>query len=303
MIYLGVEHLFFSSQAASLGLPEVQLHLSLPSPLHFLLPADAEGPPGSLSAEASKFQPPLPPGTPLSPLFTPPLPKGTPLLTSNTSPHTQRASTSMDEDALTLEELEEQQRQIWAALEQAEGSPSDMELPGDTPFTGHSVASSPCPSAQEPDLPGAEGEAPGKQVSEEPELADSGLEQPEIKPSSPGPEAPEPCPSEGAAAEAESQGALGNGSALLDCDMTNGNSQKPLETDSSPPAPAEMRADASPSPAVKTHSPVPDMSKFATGITPFEFENMAESTGMYLRIRSLLKNSPRNLQKNRKTSE
>lgn len=242
-----------------------------------------------------------PPGTPQSPLFTPPLPKGTPLLTPNTSPHTQRASTSMDADALTLEELEEQQRQIWAALEQAGGSPSDMELPGDTPFTGHSVASSPCPSAQEPDLPEAEGESSGKQPSEEPELADSGLEQSEIKPPSPGPEAPkpEPCLLEGAAAETESQGALGNGSALSDCDMTNGNSQKPLETDSSPPVPA----DASPSPAVKTHSPVPDMSKFATGITPFEFENMAESTGMYLRIRSLLKNSPRNLQKNRKSSE
>nr|6C90_B Chain B, Zinc finger CCHC domain-containing protein 8 [Homo sapiens] len=49
--------------------------------------------------------------------------------------------------------------------------------------------------------------------------------------------------------------------------------------------------------------PIPDMSKFATGITPFEFENMAESTGMYLRIRSLLKNSPRNQQKNKKASE
>ncbi|XP_049623845.1 zinc finger CCHC domain-containing protein 8 [Suncus etruscus] len=255
---------------------------SLPADME--LDSDADGPPGSLSAEASRFQPPLPPGTPLSPLFTPPLPKGTPLLTPNTSPHTQRASASVDEDALTLEELEEQQRRIWAALEQAEGSPSDMELPGDTPFTGHSVASSPCPSAQEPDLSGAEREAPGKQASEEPELADSGLEQPEIKPSSPGPKAPEPCLS-------ESQGALGNGSALSDCDMTNGNSQK------------LTRSDASPSPAVKTHSPVPDMSKFATGITPFEFENMAESTGMYLRIRSLLKNSPRNLQKNRKSSE
>ena len=60
---------------------------------------------------------------------------------------------------------------------------------------------------------------------------------------------------------------------------------------------------SSPAAATKAHSAIPDMSKFATGITPFEFENMAESTGMYLRIRNLLKNSPRNQQKSKKTSE
>ncbi|XP_069475722.1 zinc finger CCHC domain-containing protein 8 isoform X3 [Ambystoma mexicanum] len=42
---------------------------------------------------------------------------------------------------------------------------------------------------------------------------------------------------------------------------------------------------------------VPDMSKFAVGITPFEYDNMAESTGLYLRLREVLKNSPRNQQK------
>ncbi|KAJ1093202.1 hypothetical protein NDU88_006309 [Pleurodeles waltl] len=42
---------------------------------------------------------------------------------------------------------------------------------------------------------------------------------------------------------------------------------------------------------------VPDRSKFAVGITPFEYDNMAESTGLYLRLREVLKNSPRNQQK------
>lgn len=84
---------------------------------------------------------------------------------------------------------------------------------------------------------------------------------------------------------------LDNGNVVSNCDISNGGSQKLLRVDSSPSA------------ATKVHSPVPDMSKFATGITPFEFENMAESTGMYLRIRNLLKNSPRNQQKNKKASE
>ncbi|XP_078523698.1 zinc finger CCHC domain-containing protein 8 isoform X2 [Lissotriton helveticus] len=42
---------------------------------------------------------------------------------------------------------------------------------------------------------------------------------------------------------------------------------------------------------------VPDRGNFAVGITPFEYDNMAESTGLYLRLREVLKNSPRNQQK------
>lgn len=196
----------------------------------------------------------------------------------------------MDEDTLTLEELEEQQRQIWAALQQAEGGNSDSDVPMDTPLTGNSVASSPCPN--EFDLSVPEGKAVEKPVLTDPQG-------PTISAETAGPEPPS-SPAAGAAVlcqkeegedtEGDPEDALDNGS-VSNCDVRNGGSQKLLHLDTRP------------STASKTHSLVPDMSKFATGITPFEFENMAESTGMYLRIRSLLKNSPRNQQKNKKASE
>ncbi|XP_069880893.1 zinc finger CCHC domain-containing protein 8 [Dipodomys merriami] len=268
------------------------------SPADMDLDSDMEMPHGSQSSEAFRFQPPLPPGTP--PVFTPPLPKGTPPLTPSDSPQTRPASAAMDEDALTLEELEEQQRRIWAALEQADSINSDSDIPVDTPLTGNSVASSPAPN--ELDLAAPEGNASVKPVLDEPQGPDSSTKTAEVEhPPSPVSEAMLLCQKEGEepvdascekeeeSADTDSSGALlGNGSVRSDCDMRNGGSQKLLH--------------GNPHPA-KTHSPVPDMSKFATGITPFEFENMAESTGMYLRIRSLLKNSPRNQQKNKKASE
>ncbi|EQB77416.1 zinc finger CCHC domain-containing protein 8 [Camelus ferus] len=275
------------------------------SPADMELDSDAEVPHGSLSSGAFQFQPPLPPGTP-PPLpqgtppatFTPPLPKGTPPLTPSDSPQARAASVPMDEDALTLEELEEQQRRIWAALEQAESANSDSDVPVDTPVTGNSVASSPCPN--EPDLPVPEGKTSEKQVPDEAEVPDTCSKQSEAEPSSsPDPEAASPGQKEKEEfAQADAKDApLDNGrvespSQESPCDVRNGgSSQKPLHRDISPPT------------ATKTHSPVPDMSKFATGITPFEFENMAESTGMYLRIRSLLKNSPRSQQRNKKAPE
>ncbi|XP_040843005.1 zinc finger CCHC domain-containing protein 8 isoform X4 [Ochotona curzoniae] len=247
----------------------------------------------------SHFQPPLPPGTPpplpqgaSSPVFTPPLPKGTPPLTPSASPQPRMASGAVEEDALTLEELEEQQRRIWAALEQ-ESTHSDSDLPVDTPLTGNSVASSPGPS--ELDLPMQEGNAHDKQQLELPEPVELGdcAQKAEAGPcSSPGPEAPAPAPEEEVEpAPLDSKAAPDGSSVASPRDVPNGGSQV-LRT-----------AGCSPSLATKGHSPVPDMSKFATGITPFEFENMAESTGMYLRIRNLLKNSPRNQQKNKKAAE
>ncbi|XP_029333524.1 zinc finger CCHC domain-containing protein 8 isoform X1 [Mus caroli] len=266
------------------------------SPADMELDSDVDIAPGSHSSKAFQFQPPLPPGTPPPlpqgtppPLFTPPLPKGTPPLTPSDSPQARPAASAMDEDALTLEELEEQQRQIWAALQQAEGGNGDSDVPGDTPLTGNSVASSPCPN--EFDLPVPEGKALEKPVLAEPQGPAASVD-------TAGPE-PSCSPAAGAAVlsqrEEEPSAEGGPGDALLNngsvLNMSNGSNQQPIHPDSRPPT------------ASKTHSPVPDMSKFATGITPFEFENMAESTGMYLRIRNLLKNSPRNQQKNKKTSE
>ncbi|XP_053757956.1 zinc finger CCHC domain-containing protein 8 isoform X3 [Panthera pardus] len=267
---------------------------SAASPADMELDSDAEVP-----HEAFQFQPPPPPGTPPPlpqgtppPIFTPPLPKGTPPLTPSDSPQTRTASAAMDEDSLTLEELEEQQRRIWAALEQAESVNSDSDIPVDTPLTGNSVASSPCPN--ELDLPVPEGKPSEKQMPDEPEVPDTCTEKSEVEHSlSPDSEPTLLCQKEKEESiqmDSKDDALLDNGNVVSNCDISNGGSQKLLHVDSSPSA-------------TKVHSPVPDMSKFATGITPFEFENMAESTGMYLRIRNLLKNSPRNQQKNKKASE
>ncbi|XP_057621580.1 zinc finger CCHC domain-containing protein 8 isoform X2 [Chionomys nivalis] len=270
---------------------------SAASPADMEIDSDTEVPHGSQSSKAFQFQPPLPPGTPPPlpqgtppPLFTPPLPKGTPPLTPSDSPQIRPTASAMDEDTLTLEELEEQQRQIWAALQQAEGGNSDSDVPVDTPVTGNSVASSPCPN--EFDLSVPEGKALEKPVLTGPQGPTTSAETtgPE-PPSSPAAGAAVLCQKEeGEDTEGDPEDALDNGS-VSNCAVRNGGSQKLLHLGTRPSA------------ASKTHSLVPDMSKFAAGITPFEFENMAESTGMYLRIRSLLKNSPRNQQKNKKASE
>ncbi|XP_004690858.1 PREDICTED: zinc finger CCHC domain-containing protein 8 isoform X1 [Condylura cristata] len=282
-----------SSSQSSPGSPKKQKKetSSAALPVDMELNSDVEHQQGSLGGEAFQFQPPLPRETP-PPIFNPPLPKGTPPLTPSDSPQTRTASAAMDEDALTLEELEEQQRRIWAALEQAESVNSDSDLPMDTPLTGNSVASSPCPN--ELDLPVPEGKTYEKQMPDEPEFTNTHAKKSEMEQSlSPDSEAAVPCEKEEeASAQVGAKDAcLGNGNVVLNCDMQNGGNQK------------DLHVDTSPSMATKIHSPVPDMSKFATGITPFEFENMAESTGMYLRIRNLLKNSPRNQQKNKKASE
>ncbi|XP_010839620.1 PREDICTED: zinc finger CCHC domain-containing protein 8 [Bison bison bison] len=269
------------------------------SPADMELDSDAEVPHGSPSSEAFQFQPPLPPGTPPPlprgtppPIFTPPLPKGTPPLTPSDSPRMRTASMTMDEDSLTLEELEEQQRQIWAALEQAESVNSDSDIPVDTPLTGNSVASSPCPN--EPDLPVPEGKTPERQVPGEAEVLDTAAKKSEEEQAlSPDSETALLGQKEKEeSTQVDPKGAHDHGRVESNSEFRNGGSSQQL-----------LHADCSPAAATKAHSAIPDMSKFATGITPFEFENMAESTGMYLRIRNLLKNSPRNQQKSKKTSE
>ncbi|XP_053442806.1 zinc finger CCHC domain-containing protein 8 isoform X1 [Nycticebus coucang] len=290
-----------SSSQSSPGSPKKQKKesSSAASPADMDLDSDVEILHGSQNSETFRFQPPLPPDTP-PPLpqgtpphiFTPPLPKGTPPLTPSDSPQTRTASAAVDEDALTLEELEEQQRRIWAALEQAESMNSDSDIPVDTPVTGNSVASSPSPN--ELDLLVPEEKESEKQILGEPEVPDTCTKKSEVEHSpSPDTEATSLCQKEKEESiQVDSKGALlDNGSVVSNCDIRNGGGQKVFDVDTSP------------SMATKFHSPIPDMSKFASGITPFEFENMAESTGMYLRIRNLLKNSPRNQQKNKKASE
>ncbi|XP_029367543.1 zinc finger CCHC domain-containing protein 8 [Echeneis naucrates] len=102
-------------------------------------------PPGS---PCFSSPPPLPQGTPPATPTPPPLPKGTPPSTpTNGSPAFQRRNwvvidETMDgaEDELTLEELEEQQRLIRAALENADtATNSDCE----TPAMGTPIPSSP----------------------------------------------------------------------------------------------------------------------------------------------------------------
>lgn len=139
----------------------------------------------------------------------------------------------MDEDALTLEELEEQQRQIWAALQQAEGASSDSEVPVDTPVTGNSVPSSPCPN--EFDLPVPEVKALEKPVLAEPQGPAASVD-------TAGPE-PSCSPAAGAVVlsqRGEEVAAEGDpGDALLDngsvLNMSNGGNQQLLHLDTHDP--------------------------------------------------------------------
>ncbi|NXA03993.1 ZCHC8 protein, partial [Sapayoa aenigma] len=267
------------------------------------LDSDVEVAQRSQTPNSFQFQPPLPPGSP-SVSTPPPIPQGTPPLTPpqpstpTRSPLPRTAAppnpstevlqpkivdSVMDEDTLTLEELEEQQRLIWAALEQAESTNSDSDIPADTPLTGNSLTSS--PARNEVDV-AAEVRSPGKGIPVETEFPDMSEQVPENEHSV---TSPDP------------------GDAFLDSKENPDSAVPGGVLDNTIPAPGPEVNDeentggnkvlTSTEPSAKKSSLVPDMSKFAEGITPFEFENMAESTGVYLRIRSLLKNSPRNQQK------
>ncbi|XP_030316627.1 zinc finger CCHC domain-containing protein 8 isoform X3 [Calypte anna] len=269
------------------------------------LDSDLEVSQRSQTQNSFEFQPPLPPGRP-SMSTPPPLPRGTPppqpstptrtplprtappLNASSDSPQPKIVDSVMDEDTLTLEELEEQQRLIWAALEQAESTNSDSDIPADTPLTGNSVTSS--PSRNEVD-PAAEGRSSEKVMTVETGFSDINEQVPENEPS---------------------VTSHNPGDSLLNLEENPDNTKAEGLLDDTTPAPSSdvnngentggnKMVTSTESPA-KNSSLVPDMSKFAAGITPFEFENMAESTGVYLRIRSVLKNSPRSQQKKKTSS-
>ncbi|CAH2295809.1 zinc finger CCHC domain-containing 8 [Pelobates cultripes] len=282
------------------------------SPVDMDMESDMDTVLSSPSSGSFKFQPPLPPGSPLygtppplprgTPPSTPtnfippppptptppPLPKGTPPPTpkrGSPMPHGKdslnvkpQVVDSMDEDALTLEELEEQQRLIWAALENAESTNSDSDAP--TPLTVTSVTSSPSrtdvdnvtemkPAIHNPGSVSNNSDAFLDAIATEPDDDISVL-----------PEEDEPLKEN----HVDCTVVEGNGSAI------NAAEEK---TEVNDDAPEESACEV---PSV-TNSGKPDMSKFAAGITPFEYDNMSESTGTYLRLRNVLKNSPRNQQK------
>nr|XP_034954124.1 zinc finger CCHC domain-containing protein 8 isoform X3 [Zootoca vivipara] len=272
--------------------------------------SDFEAPHSSPGYDSFQFQPPLPPGSPLN-ATPPPLPRGTPpctppnitppqlppciplpvsrdtppLTPSSDSAPLRAEGSATDEDTLTLEELEEQQRLIWAALEQADSANSDSDIPGENPLTGNSVASS--PSRAESDIFPEEITCKKLDVLE---LGTSDNSEQVLK-----------------AEESEKKQISGD----EPIDLTDNEEPNHMDSEGSVencPSTSVSRESQSDTPVVisaevpKNASPVPDMSKFAAGITPFEFDNMAESTGIYLRIRSVLKNSPRNQQKSKKAS-
>nr|XP_033810128.1 zinc finger CCHC domain-containing protein 8 isoform X2 [Geotrypetes seraphini] len=296
-------------------------------PVDMDIDSDLESSYSTQGNESFQFQPPLPPGSPViatppplpqgtppstPPNFTPPLPptptppplpKGTPPLTPShdsfaayekgrlVSQTTAMNSVVDNEDTFTLEELEEQQRLIWAALEQAESTNSDSDMPVDTPLTGNSVASS--PGRTELDNIQAGRKCAIKQSVTEPGAPDACRHTPsnELPKSNPSkPENTLVCinDEEALSSNVNPKGTEDNDTIVSHSFEMNGQNDDPSEI-------ATVAASSPKNPDI------PDMSKFAVGITPFEYDNMSESTGVYQRLRSLLKNSPRNVQKGKKS--
>ncbi|XP_030632281.1 zinc finger CCHC domain-containing protein 8 [Chanos chanos] len=306
---------------------------------------DQESPARPWSSDGFQFQPPLPIG---SPSFgtPPPLPPGTPPVTptppplpKGTPPPTPPANGSLlvqsegemgvgsEEDGLTLEELEEQQRLIWAALESTDiATNSDSETGAmETP-----VPSSPSvTTTAQLDAEIEEGEEDGEVRTEETTSRNgeelSAVSSPaEVLMMEVGEDQSKnesdtdslPKHSHGDQSKVESFGyeefivldESGDEDSGKEKDVS---SQAVSEEGNTPQTSAQ---DAPPSekpddgeeeePVASKITSVPHRSKFAEGIIPFEdtpeFTEVAEATGVYLRIRDLLKGSPRNQAKNKK---
>ncbi|TSW89621.1 Zinc finger CCHC domain-containing protein 8 [Bagarius yarrelli] len=272
-----------------------------------------------------QFQPPLPPGSPListpPPLPpgtppvtpTPPLPKGTPPPTppTNTGSPVLSGKSGMgcdeSEDGLTLEELEEQQRLLWAALESADNGTSDS----DTGATGTPGISSP------PRSPLVEPNS-----ESENEVEETGLKAEEISEHSSTPASSVGVPISSADEEKGGTGQVNDAfnedpgtesyDELIVLDEITPSNDSEAEKNRGNEVPEEQNTPLSDAPAADTNEEsvlkkvtgVPHRSKFAEGIIPFEdtpeFTEVAEATGVYLRIRDLLKESPRNQAKNKK---
>ncbi|KAK6306375.1 hypothetical protein J4Q44_G00233000 [Coregonus suidteri] len=295
------------------------------------------------SSDSFQFQPPLPPGSPSfgsppplphgTPPATPtppPLPKGTPPPTPTNGSRALQGRTvgggeesvGGEEEELTLEELEEQQRLIWAALENADtATNSDSETPAvGTPLPSSPSISTPAHIDTETEM--EEGEAEDyeekegsveaashnsdEQISVEPssskcqdgkeDAEDKGkvvedkrslLQSPDEEESPPSPEA-----------ATDRGNVLAQKPSLL---------QIPAQQESCQSDPSDQDAmEGDLSDSVGKVTAVPHRSRFSQGIIPFEdtpeFTEVAEATGTYLRIRDLLKGSPRNMAKNKNFS-
>ncbi|KAK5871520.1 hypothetical protein PBY51_004399 [Eleginops maclovinus] len=269
-------------------------------------------PPGS---PCYNSPPPLPQGTPPATPTPPPLPKGTPPPTpTNGSPALRGRNwvvvdetVPATEDELSLEELEEQQRLIWAALENADtATNSDPE----TPVVGTPVPSSPSVSIPHVDTEPEEVEetmetttpaetSSSSETQKKPVVQEITAQSPEpvkakeeilqspgpIKSHDDSPQSPDPIKSHDESPQSPDPIKCQDDSQQIpDLDPSNGGAK-----DCASPQHDE------------TISAVPHRSRFAAGIVPFEdtpeFTEVAESTGTYLKIRDLLKSSPRSMAK------
>ncbi|XP_028271049.1 zinc finger CCHC domain-containing protein 8 [Parambassis ranga] len=254
-------------------------------------------PPGS---PCFSSPPPLPQGTPPATPTPPPLPKGTPPPTpTNGSPALRESkwvvvdeTAEGIEDELTLEELEEQQRLIWAALENADtATNSECE----TPASGTPVPSSPTvstPAHADTETEEAEegmdtrpAESCSSESQRESVVQESSESPGPVKVEDDSPQSPEPVK-----AKEDSPQSPGPVKSLDD------NPQSP-----DPDFSSQVAEDTASSKEVEKITAVPHRSRFAAGIVPFEetpeFTEVAEATGTYRRIRDLLKCSPRSLAK------
>ncbi|KAF3695760.1 Zinc finger CCHC domain-containing protein 8 TRAMP-like complex RNA-binding factor ZCCHC8 [Channa argus] len=287
--------------------PGTPYHIYAPTEFQFQPPL----PPGS---PCFSSPPPLPQGTPPATPTPPPLPKGTPPSTpTNGSPALQGCNWVVvdetvegTEDDLTLEELEEQQRLIWAALENADtATNSDCE----TPVMGTPVPSSPSMSTH------VHADTETEEVEESVGLirpaetchsSENKMDLEESCPQSPGPvkveedspQSPEPVKAQDSGAQGPGQNSSHNDSAQspnpIKCQEDNLESPHPDFSN-------EGVEDEASHKDVRKITAVPHRSRFAAGIVPFEdtpeFTEVAEATGTYLRIRDVLKCSPRSLAK------
>ncbi|KAL6114133.1 zcchc8 [Pungitius sinensis] len=325
---------------------------------------DIESDPGTPykhSAGDFQFQPPLPPGSPCfssppplprgTPPATPtppPLPKGTPPPTpTNGSPALRGHNwvvlddaADETEDELTLEELEEQQRLIWAALENADtATNSDCETPAArtrvpsvstpahvcTKTKGDVMDTRPadiCHSSKNPrDRERSAGcpklikaqdvspQSPGPVEAQDVSPQSPGpVEAQDVSPQSPGPvEAQDVSPQSPGPVEAQDVSPQSPGP--VEAQDVSPQSPGPVEAQDvrlQIPGPVKCVEDNLQSPNMRLSNDekvvaVPHRSKFAAGIVPFEdtpeFTEVAEATGTYLKIRDLLKSSPRSLGK------